>query len=69
MFCVYTGGTAAPFKGELKNSSGTFPAAWLRAATPATLAAMDVYQFEDQSRSYGEKQFYFIFERKHFLYS
>ena len=56
MFCHFTSGTVNQIiKGQYKSPDGTqYPKAWLRRVqkdTPHTMVSMNVYPFEDQSKS------------------
>ncbi len=51
MFCTYDNGVVRTFRGEYKDSTGTYPAAWLRKAIKDGRAPANVYFFTDNSRS------------------
>ena len=50
MYCTYQDGTATPSTGDIKNTNGTFPLAWLIAVTPQQRADVDTYLFVDDSK-------------------
>ncbi|MDP6586000.1 MAG: DUF4376 domain-containing protein [Anaerolineales bacterium] len=51
MFCIYKNGSVERlFHGELKNETGTYPAAYLKSINKDDKAKLDVYLFTDHSK-------------------